>query len=98
MFKDFFTFLKNKNIEGLIVGSILSSRIDTISEDLLNYIILPILSIDRDNDGKADITVLEKMNINIYGITFEIGKFLISLIKFIIILLLLFISFKLFNL
>ena len=51
-----------------------------------NDLILPILNRDSDGDGEADLKNLEEYVIFTNGIKFKLGKFILVIIKFIIIL------------
>lgn len=82
---DFLEFLNDNNILSVAIATILSSKINDISEAFVNHLVLPIINRDADNDGNPDVKNLEQYTLKISGINFEIGKFLIALIKFIII-------------
>jgi large-conductance mechanosensitive channel len=82
---DFLEFLNDNNILSVAIATILSNKINDISEAFINNLVLPIINRDADNDNNPDIKNLEKYTFKISGINFGIGKFTISLIKFLII-------------
>ena len=49
---------------------------------LLIILLLPIINIDLDNDGKADINSFKNKKLKIYGISFKIGPFVIEILNF----------------
>lgn len=81
----FIKFLKKYDIISVAIASILSSNLNELVNSLLNNIILPIVNKDSDNDGMRDIGKIENYTFEIYGIKFTIGKFLVTIIKFIFI-------------
>ena len=56
----------------------------------INDIVLPITDRDGDDDQEPDIHKLKNITIKTRGITFRIGSFLITLIRFIVVIILLF--------
>lgn len=82
---DFLDFLNDNNILSVAIATILSNKIHDISESFVNNLILPIINRDANNDNNPDIKNVEDYTIKIYGIKFELGKFIIAMIKFLII-------------
>tara|TARA_B100001287_G_C22323006_1_gene362567 strand:+ start:176 stop:511 length:336 start_codon:yes stop_codon:yes gene_type:complete len=78
---EFFVFFKNNNLIPTIIATVVSTHITELTHSLATNIVEPIINRDADNDGKADIQNFEKYELNIIGIKFKVGKFLISLIK-----------------
>jgi large-conductance mechanosensitive channel len=93
----FITFLKENDIIAVAIASIISERISEIVNSFTTNILMPIIYSDRNQDGIADITELEKKTINFLGSKINIGFFLISLIKFFIISYIIFILYLLFQ-
>lgn len=87
---DFIKFIKENNIVESIISIMLGAKTQELVESIIENLIFPFLKRDADNDGEADIKKLEKLNIKFSGIKIEIGKFLITLIKYIIILLIIY--------
>tara|TARA_B100001248_G_scaffold259455_1_gene245519 strand:- start:147 stop:464 length:318 start_codon:yes stop_codon:yes gene_type:complete len=79
-------FLVENNIIVTVIATIVSSCVTELSESLVNDLILPILNRDSDGDGEADLKNLEEYVIFTNGIKFKLGKFILVIIKFIIIL------------
>lgn len=88
---DFIQFLKDNNIIGSIISIMLGAKTQELVESMIEHLIFPILRRDIDDDGNEDIKELEKLNIKFSGIKIEIGKFLISLIRYLLIIILIYI-------
>jgi large conductance mechanosensitive channel len=84
-FMRFIKFLQSNNVFNVAIAAILSDRINEITNAFVNSLVIPIINRDGDNDGEKDIKKIEEHQVKIYGITFETGKFLMALIKFIIV-------------
>jgi large-conductance mechanosensitive channel len=96
-FVRFIKFLKQNNVFSVAIAAILSERINEITNSFTNNIVLPIINRDGDGDGKKDISKIEDHQIKCLGITFETGKFLLALIKFIIVTYIIFIVSSIFK-
>jgi len=79
---DFYIFIKDNHIITTAVATIFSRIITDLSYCFIENILLPIIKIDYDNDGKADIDNLENKIIIFNGIKIKLGKFIIEIIKF----------------
>ena len=84
-FVRFIKFLKENNIISTAIAAVLSDRINEMTNSFINNLIMPILNRDGDNDGEKDIQKLEDKIIYVKGIKFEIGRFVLAVIKFILI-------------
>ena len=91
IYYDFKDFLLDNNIIITIIATVLSSNITMITKSLMDNIIMPLYNIDLNNDGISDRTNLENFIITYYGTEFKIGKFILTLIEFFIILFILYI-------
>ena len=80
---DFYNFIKDNHIITTTIATIFSKLITDVSYSFIDNIILPIINIDLDNDGKADINSFKNKKIKISGINFKIGPFAIEILKFI---------------
>lgn len=81
----FVNFLKENNVISIAIASVISERVSDLVDAFISGFVLPILEQDNDGDGKADISSLEEREIHIGKIKLKAGKFLVALIKFIII-------------
>ncbi len=90
MINDFYIFIKDNHIIATAIATIFSKIITDLSYSFIDNILLPIINIDLDNDGKSDINNIKNKIINLYGISFKVGPFVIEIIKFVCILLMLF--------
>tara|TARA_Y200000002_G_C22659295_1_gene654974 strand:+ start:181 stop:477 length:297 start_codon:yes stop_codon:yes gene_type:complete len=80
---DFYNFIKDNHIITTTIVTIFSKLITDVSYSFIDNIILPIINIDLDNDGKADINSFKNKRINIFGVNLKIGLFTIEILKFI---------------
>lgn len=83
----FSTFFKNNNLTANIILTVLSTFITELILSFLENIITPI--IDINNDNKPDSQNLKELTIKTKkGQNIKIGSFIISFIKFLVVLLL----------
>lgn len=90
MFDEFILFLKNNNIAATIVATVLSSYITELTSSFTDDLILPVLNLDLDGDGKSDIKSIKKIKIQYKGMVINIGNFILTFIKVSIIFIVLF--------
>lgn len=83
---DFYIFIKDNHIITTAIATIFSRIITDVSYSFIENILLPIINIDLDDDGKADINSLKNKKISFSGVTLNIGPFIIEIIKFLCIL------------
>ncbi len=91
---EFYTFLNDNQIFATAIATIFSKIISDLSYSFIDNMLLPIINIDLNNDGKSDIADFKNKIININGIHFKFGQFAIEIFKFFIILFILFILSK----
>ena len=91
---EFYTFLKENQIINTAIATIFSKIITDVSYSFIDNILLPIINIDIDSDGKSDIDNFKNKVIKIQGIHLKLGLFTIEIIKFTAILFMLFIMNK----
>lgn len=96
-FVRFIKFLKENNIISTAIAAVLSDRINEVTNSLVNNLIMPIINRDGDNDGEKDIKKLEEKVITISGVRFQIGRFIMALIKFILVTYIIFIVTRVVN-
>jgi len=94
-FVRFISFLKENNIITTAIAAILSDRINEVTNIFVNSVVMPFINIDLDNDGKEDIKKLEDVSVNVFSAKLEIGKLIYAIIKFVIIMYVVFIISKL---
>ena len=87
---DFKDFLSSNDILVTIIATILSSHISSVSDSLMKNIIMPLVNIDLNGDGKPDRDNLEDITFHFCGVELKIGKFLLTLLEFLIILMIIF--------
>jgi large-conductance mechanosensitive channel len=91
MIKQLTDLLYKNTILFAISIAVISAFANNLIHSFINDIILPIIDRDGNSDNDPDINKLNNFTINFYGITFKVGAFIIALIKFIILLFILFI-------
>ena len=82
--------MSNSVLFGISIA-VLSTFVNELVFSLINDIILPIIDRDGNNDNDPDINKIKNITVKTNGITFKIGAFIVSLIRFIILLVILFI-------
>ncbi len=75
--------MKNSVLFGISIA-LLSTFVNELVLSFINDIILPIIDRDGDNNGEPDINRIKYLTIKTNGITFRVGSFIVSLIRFII--------------
>ena len=75
----FFRILNQHNIISLMIAGVLSNKLNEITTAFVNNMILPLFNYHKKNIKLEDITYIYK------GREIKIGKFIVSFIKFIII-------------
>lgn len=90
-------FFDKYDIIPTAIATIVSSKIDDLAHSFVDNLILPVLDRDADGDGEKDVKRLEEYTLKTKGINFKVGKFFVEIIKFILVLAVLFTLSKLFN-
>lgn len=88
-------FLKSKQIFSMLVAAILSERVTDIFNTFLDKLLFPLIKTDINNDGVNDITSIKNITIDIHNKKIEIGHLLVSVVKFIIVMYILYLLYKL---
>jgi large-conductance mechanosensitive channel len=76
---------KNDLLTAIMV-SLISSRINDFSEVFTENIFLPLINFDIDGDGTKDGRKLIDYQINLNGIKINLGRIIISIIQFFVVL------------
>ena len=90
-FSDLF---RDSEVQKTIISIIIARESNFLTNSLLNDIILPLINRDGNNDGVDDIAVLKKYKLNLFGAELRIGRFLITIIKHIIIISVVYLVYK----
>jgi large-conductance mechanosensitive channel len=78
----FSTFMIQRNVIPLTIGVLLSLRLRTFINHIVDTLINPLFSIDYDKDGIPDISeISELLNISIIGVKYNFGFLFLELIK-----------------
>ena len=86
----FMEFLKDNNILTMAIAAMLSEKIADLVNTLIDSLIMPLINMDIDKDGVNDAKKIESIVISINGIKFKIGTIIIALIKFTLVLYMIF--------
>jgi len=81
--------MQNSVLFGITIA-VMSSFVNELVFSLINDIILPVIDRDKHDDKNPDINKIKNYTIKTNGITFKIGSFIVSLIRFSILLFILF--------
>jgi large-conductance mechanosensitive channel len=82
--------MKNSVLFGITIA-VLSTFVNQLVFSFINDIIMPIIDRDGNDDNKPDINKISDYTIKTNGITFKIGAFIVALIRFILLLFIIFI-------
>lgn len=88
---NFLSFLVENNVVSVAVATVVSERVIELINTIIDGIVMPIINRDMDGDGVSDFKTLEEKEFHFYGMKFKIGKLATSLIKFVIIMYVMFI-------
>ena len=86
---DFKNFANDNRLYSVIIGTVMASFVTEFAYSLINNIIMPLIETDFNNNKKSDIKELREIEYNFFGRKILIGKFLYSLIRFIVIIVIL---------
>ena len=93
-FIHFIKFLDDHNIIATSIAAVLSERINEVTNIFVEYMVMPIINRDADNDGVKDIKKLEDIQITIFNTKFKAGVVMLAFLKFVIITYIIFIIAK----
>ncbi len=82
--------MKNSVLFGISIA-VISTFVNQLVLSFINDIVLPIIDRDGNNDEKPDIEKIADYKIKTNGITFKMGAFIVALIRFIILMFIIFI-------
>lgn len=82
--------MKNSVMFGITIA-VLSSFVNQLVFSFINDIIMPVIDRDGNNDNMPDINKISNYTVKTNGITFKIGAFIVALIRFILLLFIIFI-------
>lgn len=85
MSSSFYSFIIENNIIESITANLLSFKTHELIDSFLENIILPFINRDADGDGEADINNIKNLNIKFFKIDLKLGNFILTLIKYFII-------------
>lgn len=91
---DFISFLLSNRVLQIGMAFAISTQVNKLVSDFIDNIISPIIKrfVDKERE-----TTLKQKKVTIFGIEFEIGNFIMSILKFFIIMIVFYAIFKLFN-
>lgn len=81
----FSNFITNNNLLATTLVTILSTNIIDIAQSFIDNMIIPIFNVDINGDGIKDKDFIENYKIKLFGSDFKLGKFIISIVKFLLI-------------
>jgi len=90
-FIKFKEFLEQNKAFATAASIVIATQITILASSFTDNIIVPIFDRDTDGDGKKDIIQFENITFTIFGIKIKMGKFIIDIIKFLIIIYVVFI-------
>lgn len=90
-FIHFKKFLEDNKAFATASSIVIATQITVIASSFIDNIIVPFFNRDIDKDGNPDIQEFENIILNIYGIKFKPGKLIIDIIKFLLIIYIVFV-------
>ena len=91
MIKEFTDIIMKNSVMLGITIAVLATFVNQLVLSFINDIIMPIIDRDGNNDNTPDINRIAEYKIKAGGITFRVGAFILALIRFILLLFMLFI-------
>lgn len=93
----FFEFLKQNNILTTAIAAVLSYRINDITNELFDGLVMPIINRDANKDGIPDVKKFEDYEVEAFSVKFKVGKMIMAIVKLLIILYIIYIVAVLMN-
>ena len=93
--ENFRRYIIENGVVDTAIGYSMGKHIGNITESLFNNIVLPFFNKDSDGDGVEDFKSFEEYKKKIFGIEFKIGKFILDLVKFLLMIYCLFVTARL---
>tara|TARA_B100001248_G_C27397268_1_gene466500 strand:- start:3072 stop:3443 length:372 start_codon:yes stop_codon:yes gene_type:complete len=90
-FIKFKEFLEKNKAFATAASIVIATQISSLASSFTENIIVPIFNRDLNKDGIKDLQNFEDLKIKLFGIEFQLGKFIIDIIKFFVILYVVFI-------
>ena len=90
-FIKFKEFLQKNKAFATAASIVIATQISSLASSFTENIIVPIFNRDLNKDGIKDLQNFEDLKIKLFGIEFQLGKFIIDIIKFFVILYVVFI-------
>jgi len=84
-FIKFKEFLEKNKAFATAASIVIATQITILSSSFTDNIIVPIFDRDTDGDGKKDLIQFENITFTMFGIKIKMGKFIIDIIKFLIV-------------
>ena len=87
MSKEFIAFLKENKVFSIAIATLLSNGVSNLTDSVIDHMLLPffnagVFDTDIDNNRMSDHKQLNNFIVNVFGINIELGKVIISAIKF----------------
>ena len=89
-FIHFKKFLEKNKAFATASSIVIATQITVIASSFIDNIIIPIFNRDINNDGKPDIEKFENLILNIWGVKFKPGQFIIDILKFLLVIYIIF--------
>lgn len=84
-FIKFKEFLEKNKAFATAASIVIATQITILASSFTDNIIVPIFDRDTDGDGKKDLIQFENITFKMFGIKIKMGKFIIDIIKFLIV-------------
>jgi large-conductance mechanosensitive channel len=90
-FINFKNFLRKNDSFATATSIVIATQISTLSASFIDNVIVPIFNRDVNKDGVKDIKNIESYELKFSGFKIKVGKFFVDTIKFLLVILVIFI-------
>lgn len=94
---EFRKFVIDNKVFATALSFLIATQLKDVVDAFLQGFINPIIMRDADNDGKPDLLELDTWTVQFMGINFKVGKIVVEIIKFTVVLYTLFIITRFFR-
>jgi large-conductance mechanosensitive channel len=78
-------FIKSNDLYAVVIGTIFSQFLTELFHSFTNDLIMPMLNLDINKNNVNDVHELKDLKIKFFNIKFKVGSFLVSFVRFIIV-------------
>lgn len=84
LFEDISNLIKDNNLYATAIAMLFTSFATELAYSLADNLIIPFIDFDINNNNKNDFKELRSIKITLFGVKLNLGKFLYSFVRFVI--------------